>query len=528
MPLSLNVPDLEDKPLIQADTHPQKISQFIDSLPPASVLEAGAALQVEIQMLNRQRIAPDIRVKALETYRPTLINITETLATQYCSALLPLPESAQQHAALAESLWLELAYGYKLALIDQQNKLFSLSGSKSTAVMIQRAIEAMGQLAMVYYQTYRLLPESIWTDLHQLYRFAVQNSLQDVGFPGGKETRGTTSVSLTYKQVLLMSLTDPQHLSAHEMKQIAAYIDRHAHHAQLQGLARLENPAGIFLVKLDEDKPAAPYQKKAGNAATSSEILLVTIELARLAYKHLQILQNGNVPTKGELPDNASEPRYQDILTYLIKRWGSPPKRIFNRLRDSDSVELGIGINSAHYFMNGGKPFVAPVNDVTEVSARVATPRSLSEQTYKPSQWQALNISAGGMALRKLPHTEGSVRIGELLSVKNRFTSNWSVGVLRWANSNEHQQLDIGAQLIAPEATAAGARIPNQTDFEPILLLPPIPPLKQAASIIAACGMYGPARVLQLAEGGKISRVMITKLIERTGSFERFQFSHLT
>ena len=133
MPLSLNVPDLEDKPLIQADTHPQKISQFIDSLPTASALEAGAALQVEIQMLNRQRIAPDIRVKALETYRPTLINITETLATQYCSALLPLPESAQQHAALAESLWLELAYGYKLALIDQQNKLFSLSGSKGSA-----------------------------------------------------------------------------------------------------------------------------------------------------------------------------------------------------------------------------------------------------------------------------------------------------------------------------------------------------------------------------------------------------------
>ncbi|HLD08731.1 MAG TPA: hypothetical protein VJB68_01640, partial [Methylophilaceae bacterium] len=112
-------------------------------------------------------------------------------------------------------------------------------------------------------------------------------------------------------------------------------------------------------------------------------------------------------------------------------------------------------------------------------------------------------------------------------SVKNSGESHWSVGVLRWISNNEHQQLDIGTQLIAPEAKAAGARVPDQREFEPVLLLPGLPAIKQPSSVVSACGMYSPARVLELDEHGKISRIMLTRLVERTNSFERFQFSYL-
>src|SRR3970040_425743 len=152
---------------------------------------------------------------------------------------------------------------------------------------------------------------------------------------------------------------------------------------------------------------------------------------------------------------------------------------------------------------------------------------SASQKKFSLSRWQALNISAGGMALRKFPNTEGNVRVGDLLSVKNSSESHWSVGVLRWISNNEHQQLDIGTQLIAPEAKAAGARVPDQREFEPVLLLPELPAIKQPGSVVSACGMYSPARVLELDEHGKISRIMLTRLVERTNSFERFQFSYL-
>lgn len=526
MPLSLKIPALVDKPLILAERRPQKITQFINSLPISNPLEAASVLLEEMQILNRQKVTPDIRMKTLEIYRPALTNITEMLAVQYCNAHLPLSQLAKKYAGAAESLWLELGYGYKLALVDQQNKLFSLGGTKSTALVVQRAIEAMGQLAMVYYQTYVTTPGSVWSDLHQLYLYAVQQSLQNIEVATGTSPNKSTTVDLSYKQALLMVLADPQHLAPNDIKQVADYIARHAQHAQLQDLGLLENPAGIFLVSLDTDRPPIPYIKNAEQTDAGSDILLITIDLARLVHKHLQMLQSGNLPSG--LPENATDPRYQDMLAYLIKHWGASPKRIFNRTRKTNSVELGIGIATAHYFVNGEQPYVAPVevNDASEISASTSHTPGISPQKFKPSRWQVLNISAGGMALRKFPQPEGNIRVGELLSVKDSGASHWSVGVLRWVNNNEHQ-LEIGAQLIAPEAKAAGARASHQNKFEPVLILAGVPALKQPASIIAACGMYSPARMLDLDEDGKISRVMVTKLIERTNSFERFQYSPL-
>lgn len=191
-------------------------------------------------------------------------------------------------------------------------------------------------------------------------------------------------------------------------------------------------------------------------------------------------------------------------------------------------VELGIGISAAHYFINGQKHYSAPTDEaITEISAHTEPgAANVDSKKYRSSRWQVLNISAGGMALRKPPNVEETVRIGELLSVKNEKEPRWSVGVLRWAN-NGAEQLEVGAQLIAPDAKPAGARAIDKGVFQPVLVLPGITALKQTPSIVAANGLYSPARVLELDEAGKISRIMVTKLIERTNSFERFQFSYL-
>lgn len=524
MPLSLKIPALEDNPLISAETRSQKITQFIQALPLANPLEAASRLLEEMQILNRQKVAPDSRVKALEIYRPALIGITESLTAQFWNAPLPLAAPAKKHASAAEALWLELGYGYKLALIDQQSKLFSLGGSKSNALGIVRAMEAMSQLAMVYYQTYSTLPSSVWGDLHQLYLLAIRESLQNIEISTDVIHKKTASANLIYKQALLMSLADPQHLAPNDIRLVDDYIRRNADRSQLQGLGLPANPAGIFLINLDSENPPIPYVKNKEEVDASSDILFITMDLARLVHKHMQSLQAGEPINNGELPENATDPRYLDILTYLIKHWGATPKRVFNRSRKSDGVELGIGMAATHYFIGGENYYAGPSDpyDLTEI-----TSKATSNQAFKASRWQVLNISAGGMALRKFPNAEVNVRVGELLSVKNGAADHWSVGVLRWANHNEQQQLDVGAQLIAPEAHAAGARIVNQTKFEPVLLLPGLTALKQAPSIVAACGTYSPARVMELDEAGKITRVMITRLVERTGSFERFNFSYL-
>ncbi len=523
MVLNLNVPSLEDKPLINAEVRPQKISEFIASLPLEKPLEAAPLLLDEMEILNRQQVAAEARFKALEVYRETILPMADALQQSYAEAPLPLSREAKSSAAAAESLWMELGYGYKLALLDQQSQIFNLSSGRTRPMAIYRAIEALRRAILIYYQTYYAVPGSVWRDLHQLYFYAAQQSLHDVEL--AVESKAST-INLLYKQILLMALADPQHLSQQEIALVEDYVVRHAKHTQIQGLGMLDNPAGIFLINLSGDKPPVPFAKSEKLADNESDILFITMDLVRLVHKHLQMLQTGSVSKNSGLHENAKDPHYQDMLVYLIKHWGASPKRIYNRSPKRKICSVGIGLQHVYYFLNQQKPFTQPVIEGEPTLAPM--PADANENIrIEPSLWEVANISAGGNALRRLPNAPASVRVGELLCMKIDGERTWSIAILRWASNSGHDQLDIGTQLIAPSAKAASARPSSLPKFEPVLILPAMAKLKQPASIVAAPGMFSPARIVEIEEKGTISRIMLTKLVERTGCFERFQFSNL-
>lgn len=82
---------------------------------------------------------------------------------------------------------------------------------------------------MVYYETYFKVPASVWSDLHQLYFCAAQNSLHEITLDTEPD-----SIDLLYKQTLLMPLADPQHLAPQDMELVAEYIAKYADHTEIQ------------------------------------------------------------------------------------------------------------------------------------------------------------------------------------------------------------------------------------------------------------------------------------------------------
>ena len=529
MALKLNVPVLEDKPLVLAQTQSSKVTEFVALLPLGQPLVAAATLLDELQILNRQKISSDVRFKILETYRPSALNICESLAHEYSSPAIPLSEEGKKSAVLAQSLWLEFSYGYKLALLDEKSQLFSLSGKKFTAQCIYSAIDALYKLMMVYYHSYFNVPNNVWSDLHQLYLYAAEQSIHQLELDHNNGFVKASSIDLAYKQVLLMSLADPRHLNNHDINLVADYIARHAHLSQIQALGNLDNPSGIFLVSLNKDKPPIPYIKNANPADAQTDILFITIDLARTIHQHILMLQTKVPFNNNELPENANDPRYLDLLVYLIKHWAASPKRVFGRKNKNNFSELAAGIQATHYYISGEKAYSQPAinSQVTDISQMAHQPSSSSKKIPNLSRWQLINISAGGLALRLLPNSQTALRIGDLACIRNTNEPKWAIGVIRWANNNDQQGLDIGAELIAPEAYAVGVKVPNRSDYEAALILPAINALKQSSTLVASNGTYSPARVLELDENGTICRILLTKLIERTANFERFQFSRM-
>lgn len=526
MALNLNIPALQENPLFLAETRPQKIRQAIAELDSTDALDIALHLSSELEILNRQKVSSSNRMQALDCYREFATGITRILEKDYCNAALPLHDQAKLAAASVESVWLELGYGYKLALIDLQNQLIKLGADKSSAEAIQSAMHAIAEQLLAHYQTYFVPPEHIWSDLHQLYFCAVQLGVQHLAIkdaPGngsGETTiKSTSTIENTYKHVMLMSLAEPHHLSQGDIRRIADYLSHHVGQAQITAAVPLENDTAAFVIGLNSNNPPLPYSKKSDTPNPVTDILLQTIDLVRIIHQDLGQLQNHKLPSNGSIPLQASHSDYIDLLTYLIKNWGITPKRIFNRtLKDSD-VELVFGIQAIQH--------VSSQPDTSANSSQKSA-SDTGEQQHSPpptSRWKTLNISATGISLRRHHTAEKNIRVGGLVGMKAKGETLWSVGIVRWANCGTRDRLDIGIQLLAPHAQGAIANINDANRNETILVLAEITAIRQPASIIAPKGTYSPARQLTLKYTNRSQQIMLTRVTERTHFIERIQFS---
>ncbi len=507
MSISLKLPSLDDNPILLAETRAHKINEFIQRLPFGDPITAATDLIDELQILNSQKVAFSNRLNALDLYRPTAIQIYQDLIPHFSSASMPLSKNQQAFADAAVQLWQEMAFGYKFALVDLQNKILNLN-SKATAQVVQRAIHALKEIALVYHLGYRSPPASLWSELHQLYFCALQQSAEKLAVADQLAVNNLSSVNLVYTHMLLMALADPQHLANADILKTDTYLSNIAAKAELRPLGLIDNPAGVFLVELNSDKAPVPFAKNQAVPDDATDILLITVNLARQIHQHIKSLKEGIVPNDGCLPINALESHYEDLLSRLIKNFGKVQQRVFSRTKKSDGIELGIGLIATHHVIHEiGNTFTKPTNAI------------------KPSRWQVLNVSAGGYALRKFSSSQASAYIGDVVAMKNSKALSWEIAVLRWANVNSLNQLDVGLELISPNASAVSIKLENSAAEGEALLLPELSALKQAASIITARGFCKAGDTLTLNTDSNSKQILINQLVERTARFERFQYS---
>lgn len=505
MSLTLNIPAVEKDTVLLAETRPAKIVTLLSEWQNKNPEDFAGDLHDELYLLNRQNVSPANRLQALEVYLPYVKNCAPSLAHAYCNSLLPLSESAKTNARKAEALWLELGYGYKLVLTDFKKQLIKLGAEKTSALSIYRAIEAISNYKAVHHQTYVTPPSHVWSDLHHLYFYAVKLGYHKIEIktqPRHADALPLTTIEDIYKHSLLFTLAQPNQLTQHEMLSIENYLTHHIRRTSITAANAQQSSPGVFIVQLDSDKAPAVYSKQKEAADPLSDVMLQTIDMVVAMHEDLKTLQNHQLPKNGSIPPNGASGEYTDLLSHLIKNWGVNPKRLFNRTQKKGHVELYAGLQSLHRLLNGNN--------------------SLS------SRWDILNISPTGMAVRHLHCPESNICVGAMVGIKPLTDEPITIGMIRRIHCANHVQLDIGIQLIAPQATSGIALIDEHNIDEPVLLLPKISALKQAASIIVPRGTYSPARVLSIKTQNGAKNIMLTKLVERTHLIERIQYCDIS
>jgi hypothetical protein len=341
----------------------------------------------------------------------------------------------------------------------------------------------------------------------------------------------------------MLGLCGPYQLPQNECLQINGFLANWAHKATLtSGLAGVD-PVGHFLLDLDADHPAVPFPRDVPLRDTPALRAVNAIELARAVHGLLGRLQKGEAPRGLGLGFECAGTGCSDTLKRMLRFWGLAGRRHFTRRHIRQPLSLCVGLPAIHFFVSGQQPFTPPKATAAPERAAEAPDRASLEaeartvSTEAPavgemfridSRWLLRDESAGGLALARSGDVGLPMRVGELLGIHNPAINQWRIGAVRWIKSPDTQRVEMGVEMLAPQARPVAARpvAAEVSMFSQALLLPPIEALRQPATLIVPRGTCQPGKDIEIAEGDMAPRqVRVLSVVERTNSFAQVVFA---
>ncbi len=521
------------------ETRPGELKRWLTNLPVLNTAETSQMLFKALSALNRSVVDDNLRTKLLDLYRQPISSVCTESQKLYIGLPLPLPEKNKLVVARVRQFQDEMGYGYKRIVLHATRKAkLSSSDKEDLAFAIQRSIYYLTQVLAKSFELYAPSPEGTWHEIHQLYRYAEIEGLTET--PVIDNLNGSlpkSSVGHVYKQALLLDFSDPYHLPARMLEKIRRYLDRWASEAKLSMALASLRPDCQFLINLATDRAGVVNIESQPITTEAQYRLLTTVDLARVMHQQLSTLQVGSSPDPEGLEKDFFVNQGQEMLMRLITSWGVNPKRYFHRnVPHGALMNVAAGIDAINFFVHGAIEFVCSTAEVgpqprrTQISGTQETAHHSSIK-WQNVQWDLLDESAGGFALRKSNAQLEKVRVGDLIATRApQQHTHWSISVVRWVRSAGPNDIEFGAQRLAPSADA-NAILPADTEngeFQMALHLPEVKALRQATTLITPRGMFAPGRQLILDNGYRTHQIRATKLINVTGSFEQFQFARDT
>ncbi len=588
-PLGLSVPKRQKPDKGAFSIRPRKIEQWIETLPKANLGETARQVYKVLIETNQFDLPHQERTRFLESLREIVQYITDSMRKHFIGVAYPLPEKNQKIAAATREILIAMTTGYKIAFEDSLNNNFMFQDKKQLALLIHRAVSYTGQTLLTSYQIYAPYPQKLWAEMHQMYAYAENHKLTRTDIADYQHRFvDKSSIQAEYLRNLLLWLTTPYRLRQGEVTKVYHTLERWVRYCEIVKPAHPEDPAadGQFGINLGKDQPPCPIVQNLFNCPPANCRVLQTNMLAERVRHHIQ--QSGDViSTTLTGIDMGRQDLSHDLLRRLLIAWGIETKRGFPRSSMQEGVQVAIGLSAIHQLLTNHKqesqhipndPFTHHAEfesnvvkslsdenpdiwnmvypdgkdvDLTRIVTQelaisdMPSPSSANSSLYsaeKPQKqpdfslgnWVITNESASGYCLEYAEGNSTKAQVGELVGIRrsnNDQSWKWGIGVIRWMKFNAQQEMQLGIEMLNPDATAIGLRTAaaNGKDFnyQRTLLLPEIPAIKQPTTLITAPIPWRVGNKLRLNILGKDVQVALTHLVQNTGLFAQFRFEFL-
>ena len=588
-PLGLSVPKRQKPDKGAFSLRPRKVEQWIEALPKANLGETARQVYKVLIETNQLDLPYQERTRFLESLREVVQYITDSMRKHFIGATYPLPEKNQKIAAASREILIAMTTAYKIAFEDSLNSNFMFQDKKQLALLAHRAISYTGQTLLTSYQIYAPYPAKLWAEMHKLYAYAESHRLTRTGIADYQHMYvDNTSLKAEYLRNLLLWLTSPYRLRQGEVTKVYHTLERWVQDCDIVKPLHPEDPAadGQFGINLGKDEPPCPIDQHNFSCAPANCRVLRTDKLAVRLRHNIQKSEDVVTTTLTGI-DMGRQDLSHDLLRRLLIAWGIETKRGFPRTSVQENVQVAIGLSAIHQFLtdhreesqhNPNDPFaqraefessvvknlsdenpdvwnmVYPDAKDVDLTKIVTEELAISDEPpptpdapplysgEKPEKqpdlslgsWLIVNESASGYCLEYADGNSTKAQVGELVGIRRRSHKQswkWGIGVIRWMKFNTRQEMQLGIEMLNPDAAAIGLRTAaghdKQVNYQRTLLLPEIPSIKQAATLITAPVPWRVGNKLMLNILGKDVRVGLTELVQNTGLFAQFQFEFL-
>ena len=474
-------------------------------------VESARALAEELARLNHWKLDPTARWHLLEEYFAAASGSWTTLDKLYSSVPHPMRGDVADAADMAMAVATGVAMGYKRILADLSRMRIGFGQAKAPALLVHRCQQCLARILAVSYLSFRPVPPNTWFELHQIYLLARDSGIADTPF--SEQTPGFTP-EVAYIQVLLLSLANPYGFLPGQISLALIFLGDYAHLAKLTDTPPVHRMASaLAVVPISSDQPPMAA-RKVEVPEYAVALYLHCYDVVFAINRHVQELEAGTAWPAAAVADSISQPQYLNFVERLLREWGVAPTRQEMRSAGNRNVMVCAGLGSIFRAML----------DLDEgrrgVRAAEAAPVPKAECTV-------VNQTDGGYSLRlESLQAEVELRVGEVVGLLEARQRKVPVAVVRWLRfDGVSGHTRFGVEVLSTGAELIKLSIPSRDGLElPAIILPPALLTDEHSTLIVQPGMLAPDQELQLGAGGDSEIAIVTRLVEQTLSFERYEF----
>ena len=489
---------------------PKRARQIVDELPASDAVKALAEITEWLESLNQTGgFKLDRRFENIDLLDGAAKNHQRKLAQDYL--VMPRQQKFQENRLWTTSFgfWKQLGDGYIRCVQDHEaNAGGATAIRKSMPAILARALRALTLQLKWTYLRYGLVEPRVWNDLARLYRLAEQKGWADgeiTIYPGA---HGSGTVKREFLKALMLSASSPEGLPPVRQEIAERTV---AHFSQAFSLsARPEGCTHCF----DLAAPKAPVRLfKGADPSATLRFFGSDKALADLGQLAARITEHGHVPPDVNLGGNYDKEVVTVVLKHLGMQWSEkPPVRSSERRQTAGRITVVPGLTEIMGVLDPA------TSDALDFSQEQAAPSAES--------WIVVNVSDGGYGAIIPPQKSDWIKVGTLVGVQNEVTNtHWGVGLIRRITRDEHQQRQVGIQLLTRTAIPIKvAKSGAGRERQAAILLSTSPDKQGEIGVVMRDGIFNASDSLDMMVKDKAYLLMPTGMVEDGEDFDWAKF----